>query len=290
MLVPGQLIQVKINNQNKEHFQILGYEVQCGETIMVPPTELTRGCSVEVQVICDFCGELIIKPYSRYLSQHTYNLDCCKQCSTIKQKSIMLKKYGVENPFESEEIKDKIKETVLSKYGVEYFSQTDEHREKTKLTNLSKYGYEYPNQNPLIKAKAIKTFAENGTVPTSSQQIQIHNIVQKKYPEAQLNYPLAPFSLDVFVCIDGVKIDIEYDGSHWHQDPQKDIKRDKIIQSQEIKTIRIRSGRLVPNEQDLFDAIDCLVQTDRRFVEIILSDWKKEGREEECQEQLQVAL
>ena len=41
-------------------------------------------------------------------------------------------------------------------------------------------------------------------------------------------------------------------------------------------------------EQELFDAIDYLVNTEHHFKEIILSDWK-EKEEEECQKQLLAA-
>lgn len=44
------------------------------------------------------------------------------------------------------------------------------------------------------------------------------------------------------------------------------------------------SGHLLPTEQELFDAIDYLVNTEHHFKEIILSDWKGK-EEEECQKQ-----
>ena len=72
-------------------------------------------------------------------------------------------------------------------------------------------------------------------------------------------------------------------------DKMKDLRRDRFLWSEGIKTLRIRSGILLPTEQELFDAIDYLVNTEHHFKEIILSDWK-EKEEEECQEQLQVVL
>lgn len=49
-------------------------------------------------------------------------------------------KYGVENVFQIEEVKTKIKETTLEKYGVESFTQTDIFLEKREKTSLEKYG------------------------------------------------------------------------------------------------------------------------------------------------------
>lgn len=415
MLVPNQLVKVKIRKITLEHYRNLGYDVNISDTIMVPPEHLTRGSKSIVQVKCDICGDIIPRPYKRYLNRHSYDCDTCNKCKAYKSKQTCIVKYGVENPMQVEEIKEqlkdkflvkygvdnpskletiknkkintfqekygvdnpmqseivrekikntiierygcehpmqnseirakaeqtnlekygvknpnqsdivknKIKETNLNKYGVEcvlqdpkvqkkiantnlerygaenpfaskeiqnkivnnnlqkygvkYFPQTEEYREKFRQTSLLKYGCEHPNQNPTIKAKAIKTLTENGVVPTSSQQIQIHKMVQKKYPEAELNYPFSSCALDIFICVNGVCVDIEYDSWFYHKDKkQKDIKRDKFLQSQGFKTLRIRSGHMIPTEQELFEAIDYLVNTKHHFKEIILSDWKEE--------------
>ena len=83
--------------------------------------------------------------------------------------------------------------------------------------------------------------------------------------------------LDIFLCVENIKIDIEYDGWFWHQDLQQDIKRDKFLQSNGFKTLRIRSGHLIPTEQELFDTIDELIYTNHCFREIVLSDWKSQS-------------
>lgn len=42
----------------------------------------------------------------------------------------MLERYGVENGFQSEEIKEKIRKTSLEKYGCEHYRQNQEMKEK----------------------------------------------------------------------------------------------------------------------------------------------------------------
>ncbi len=223
-----------------------------------------------------------------------------------KIKEVFIEKYGCDNPFANEEIKELIKETNLEKYGTEYASQAELVKEHIKQTNLERYGYEYTLQvpeirekikttnlqkygseraldNPEIAAKARATMYQNGKVPVSSQQITLYKMIKAKYPTAEINYPFSTCSLDVYVCINDIQIDVEYDCWYWHQDKQKDIKRDKFLQSQGLKTLRIRSGHLLPTEEELFDAIGYLINTEHHFKEIILSDWK-EG--EICQEQL----
>jgi hypothetical protein len=52
--------------------------------------------------------------------------------SNENRKKTNLEKYGVENPFQSEEIKGKIKNANLEKYGVENPQQNKNIKEKTK--------------------------------------------------------------------------------------------------------------------------------------------------------------
>ena len=88
----------------------------------------------------------------------------CKICITknslSKQKETMLKKYGVEHPTQSEEIKIKIKKGFIEKYGVDNPSKTIAVKNKMKQTNLERYGVEYLVHDPEMKEKMIKTNLE----------------------------------------------------------------------------------------------------------------------------------
>ena len=53
----------------------------------------------------------------------------------------MLQKYGVENPMQSDLIKNKAKITNLKKYGVENPMQSDSVKDKVKATNIKRYGF-----------------------------------------------------------------------------------------------------------------------------------------------------
>ena len=63
-----------------------------------------------------------------------------------KRRETMLRKYGVENPFQDEEIKQKIKETNLKKYGIENPNQLKtlkkESIKKQKKTLAKKYNHD----------------------------------------------------------------------------------------------------------------------------------------------------
>jgi hypothetical protein len=88
----------------------------------------------------------------------------CKECTTkirvSKIKETFLKKYGVENVFQSPVIKEKIKQSNLEKYGVEHVSQTPEFREKIKQTCVKRYGGENPMCSEEVKEKIKKTNLE----------------------------------------------------------------------------------------------------------------------------------
>ncbi len=319
MLVPNQLVEVTVSSHTFKHYQELGYDVRKGDSILVPPSDLTNGSHVRVEIECDICGEKYKTSYQKY-NNAINDINRCRKCASKKGRQTCLEKYGNENisaipsirekikqtclerygvchPLQNEQVKNKLKQTNIELYGVEYVTKSDVVREKIKSTWMNKYGVDNPfssneiqnkvkqtsllkygevtpAKNPIVQAKIRQSLTENGTGKASSQQIQLHQIVQRKYPTAELNYPFSTCSLDIFICVDNVNIDIEYDCWYWHQDQQRDIKRDKFLQSQEFKILRIRSGHLLPNEQDLFDAIDYLVNTEHHFKEIILEDWK----------------
>lgn len=326
MLIPNQLIKVKVIGITLEHYRRLGYDVKPFDTIMVPPEHLTNGSKRKVELICDVCGKLISRPYKEYLKYHTNDCDTCNKCKDKKAKETCMERYGVEthmlvpevqekfksiahlkygvdnvsqadavkakkidtcvknfgvtNPMLSDIVKRKVEKTNMEKYGCKNPNQNKEIRQKAELTNIKRYGVKNPNQNPTIKARAMKTMCEKSEVPTSSQQIKLYEIIKDRYPNAELNHPFSTCSLDVFVCINKIKLDIEYDGSYWHYDEQKDIRRDKFLQSNGFKTLRIRSGHMIPTEKELFDAINELIDTDKVFKEIILPDWKEADKNE----------
>lgn len=109
------------------------------------------------------CGTLLsFKPLKNgpWFKEYTKNhVPKKKHTEETKQKiskscrEMSLQKYGVENPFQSPEIKQKIEKTNLKRYGVKNYAQTDnwrayaktlKHSDDTKLkiksTNQSRYG------------------------------------------------------------------------------------------------------------------------------------------------------
>jgi len=85
-------------------------------------------------------------------------------CHSCNKKKMFLEKYGMENPSQLQEIKEKKKETCLARYGVENPSQLQKTKEKKKETCLARYGVEYYiNRNKCKKTCLMKYGIEHYT-------------------------------------------------------------------------------------------------------------------------------
>lgn len=100
---------------------------------------------IQDPIVCQNCKSK--KP--KFLGiQRGYLVYCSSLCSNgsksvqLLKKDKYIKKYGVDNPSKSEEIKDKIKKSFESRYGGNPFS-LDNFKNKIKETCLKKYGSEY---------------------------------------------------------------------------------------------------------------------------------------------------
>lgn len=187
-----------------------------------------------------------------------------------------MKKYGVEYPFLTKEAKEKSVKTCLEKYGdVNPFSNK-EVRAKAINTCREKYGCDYPVQNPEIRKRMQEVLAnKKELVPCSSQQLKIYEMLQDEY-KVELNYPLSQLNLDVAIFIGDIKIDLEYDGWYWHQDQQKDIKRDRIVQKMGYKVLRVKGDHSIPDKQEIIDKINWLLKDGNYYTEIILKDYEQQ--------------
>lgn len=298
MLKEKQFVVVKWNPFTQKYYQSKGYfYTKRGEAFLVKIEDLLEGSHAKVSVVCDFCGEEYKKVYKDYFAQHE-NGDCCQNCQGQKSlktgrqrygeqyrgetlKEIAQKRYGVNNVAKSPEIQQRIRETNVERYGVENClllkesqnkgkqrAKTKEVKEKRKNTNLEKYGYEYGLSSPVVRNKIIQSYYKNGSQKTSQQQKQLQNVLNEIYGNCELNYPCGQCSLDCMVEINGIKIDVEYDGEYWHQDIQRDRKRDEFVKSQGYKIFRIRGSHTVPTFEEIKNKINILLTTNKHFIQL----------------------
>lgn len=348
---------VKWNGKNSKYYESLGYKfTKNGDSFEVPIEHLTPSSKTEVEVLCDFCRETVVKKkYQVYMKQHHPKYgDCCVKCQPIKNKLCCLDKYGVDNGSKTQEAKDKIKEVSLEKYGVDnpaksaqarqkisikskenakeahakaeltwlskygttnimevpeikqrqqegvfakygvyHPKQSEEIKAKERQHNLDKYGYEYVAQVPefkekmkatclerygvecglssdKIRAKGVLTLLERGDVYTSKQQIELCEILKAEYGNCELNQPCGRFSLDCVIVVNDIRIDVEFDGRYWHQDKQRDRRRDEVVKSKGYKVFRILSDKKLPTIEQIREKIDFLTTTQYKFTQLDL--------------------
>lgn len=267
-------------------------------------------CGKEISRILKHYYIAIKKHNGTYICKDCFNHD--KKILENRKKNMKetcLEKYGVDNPLKDEMVKNKIKNTLMNKYNVEYSGQIKQAQEKRKQTCFEKYGVE----NPIVlgdntkchskesKEKAMNTtrklyggvgfeieenrkkaqqaLAASGNIRTSTQQkrifLMLKDIYKNIYFECILNKPLGELFLDISLCINDVYIDVEVDGQYWHQDYQKDRRRDEVVKKQGYKVLRIKFDHELPLIKDLEDSIKKLLNTEHTYYELNLSTCKK---------------
>lgn len=268
-------IEIVINNKNIKWYESKGYEiprrwdkehyrytVKRGTTILVRATDLTEGSHVKVQVSCDYCGVIKEVGYKEYLKNHDEELgDCCVKCRPIKYEHTMLERYGVKSSSLVPSIREKIIATNREKYGCDWQQQSSLVREKSKKTMIEKYGCEHALQAEEFLNKCMETKSKNGKNPTSKPQKELANILLEMYGNCELERPCGRCSLDCVVIIDDTFIDVEYDGWYWHQDIQRDRRRDNFVQKQGYKILRIKSNKKddLPSKEQIDEQIQKLL-------------------------------
>lgn len=154
-------IKIKTGSQNFKYYKELGYKFDSmKDEIEINIEHLTKGSQVIVDVSCDYCGKILHIPYKRYIK---YTSICekyaCsdKECSNQKIKDVCSIKYGVENPFQADFVKEKSKKTFNEKYGVDHQMHIQEVKDKIKKTCLERYGVEYPAKSYDVKKRTIES-------------------------------------------------------------------------------------------------------------------------------------
>jgi hypothetical protein len=91
-----------------------------------------------------------------------------------------LEKYGVENPSQFEEFKEKKKQTNRNKLGVDWGLSSKEIKEKSKKTLMKKYGVDNISKIDYIKEKKKQTCFSNYGVEVVSQSQRFRDLYRDK--------------------------------------------------------------------------------------------------------------
>jgi hypothetical protein len=209
----SKVVYIKTGSINFNYFKNLGYDIENSKELFeVLVEDLTSGANVLVDVSCDYCGEILHVPYRRYIRYtKIFNKYSCSkiECSNQKIKDVCIAKYGVENPFQADFVKEKSKKTFNKKYGVNHQMEIQEVKEKIKktclerysdenfrntdkrrITCLEKYGVTHDNKLDSQKEKRKITRIKKGTQlpdnmiePYALYRRQVDNISDRLKPE-----------------------------------------------------------------------------------------------------------
>jgi hypothetical protein len=103
----------------------------------------------------------------------------------------------------------------------------------------------------MLRGGAIKALV--GNTNCSKPQVEFFNLVKVIKPDAVLNYPIYDINVLLDIAVPSLKIDLEYDGSYWHQDDKFDSERDDKIKSKGWKIYRFRDR--IPTEEEIRNII-----------------------------------
>lgn len=252
-------VQVKITGGNLVRLINLGYNVKCGDEIIIPIEHLTKGSSCRVNVKCDICGEIYTTKYCVLFKNSQPKINACSKCCNKKSRIACKEMFGVENVFELNSMQDKVKEIILDKYGVKNVSNVPEIRKRAEQTNLERYGVRYPMESPMLVERLVQSINKGIGVKTSSQQRMICEMVN-----GTLNYIVGRYFADIL--IPNTNIIIEYNGGgHYirlkyneteEELYQREFKRYDYIVSRGYKIITlIAPSNIIPQQNQLEDII-----------------------------------
>jgi hypothetical protein len=126
-------IKIKVNFSILSHFTNLGYDVKSNQDIEIPIEHLNNGSNYYVDVCCDICGFVKKVKFRDYLKISKFDgRFYCREnkCFIEKVKLSTLSKYNVTNTSKLEEKQKKWKKTNLELYGVENAFQSEIFKEK----------------------------------------------------------------------------------------------------------------------------------------------------------------
>jgi hypothetical protein len=118
------------------------------------------------------CGKEVINEKNKFINGHNRTGKKVSPETLIKIKKTYLENYGVEHPFQSEDIKEKFIKTCLEKYGVKNPNQLKEIKEKIKQINRKKYGGNSPYCSKEVQEKGKQTCLEHFGVNNFSKTSQ----------------------------------------------------------------------------------------------------------------------
>lgn len=201
----------------------------------------------------------------------------------VKKKLVdtLIERYGVDSPaklpqhaeamkaYDVKKAQESYVKTCMEKYGVDNAAKVQSVKDKMKATCVERYGGESSQCSPDVREKSWATLKSNGGVPSSkAEQAMVMGLIELYGSEACLpQFVLGRIAMDCLLVVDGVKIDIEYDGEFWHRDKKRqDMMRDFYCYEHGYKVLRFTSKYNTPTKEQIQDAVNYLVNSEHQHL------------------------
>ena len=108
-------------------------------------------------------------------------------------------------------------------------------------------------------------------VRVSYKQLELHRLIGKGH----VNFQSGRYFIDIALLYGGCKIAIEYNGQYWHKRyGERDKHRQQVLINGGWKVLNINSNYSLPTIGQVYQGIDDLIYSDKKVIDIFLSDWK----------------
>lgn len=177
----------------------------------------------------------------------------------VKRNKTMLERYGVLEPNQNPEIKNRmletLKQTNLEKYGVEYAMQNPEiaklSSELRQESMLHRYGAANSVQIPEIKEKIFQSRRKNGTLSSSASEDALYELLIKQFGEFDVlrNVEIDhryPFKVDFYIKSLDLFIELNGDashGGHWFNSNDSDDQKKLLMWTEKLNESGNKSTR-----------------------------------------------
>jgi hypothetical protein len=133
--------------------------------------------------ICKVCGKETEFVHIQKGYKNCCSRECVKTYTYSRTRAGNLKKYGVENPYQRSEVKQKIKETNNALYGVDAPMQNNDVKKKSRETMARLYGAKTTLESSQLRERVAATNIER----YGTEHAAHSDIVQSKIKETNLN-------------------------------------------------------------------------------------------------------
>lgn len=227
MIVEGQIVKIKWNGRNKQHFISKGYVfTKLGDEFEVNPLELTKGSSVIIKVKCDYCNKIKDVVFNQFYDQIIkHNLDkyCCKECNTKKISELH----------------------KIQKRGFKYARVCDKDDNRGIIYEINDTLLQELNHDQLILINEVKRFCEeNNKFPTEKEMTNKNGYVSRTQFYKSFNTQIF---IDIYKYIYPLQMEIR---NKEIRKIQKKINKPKTIKCRKCKIEKEFTNENFPIDKD----------------------------------------